>query len=129
MQTKIIERNGRKYQIETEHRDCFCDLVRVYEFIGERVLFCGKAITNDVDDYVEKLLSSKKIYTCALKSMYEQNDGFHCVLVNFDKEQSETSVVFREYTADEVVKELIKNYDCAVLQDVYEEIESEDELI
>lgn len=51
-------KGDRVFYAEVEHRDLWNDLVRVYEVTKDKVLFCGKAISNDADYAVRELVNA-----------------------------------------------------------------------
>lgn len=47
--TKTINKGNKCYYIETEQRDCYNFLLKVYEYKDGIYLFIGKRITNDIN--------------------------------------------------------------------------------
>lgn len=58
MKNMTLMKDNRLFYAEVEHRDLWNDLVRVYEVTKDKVLFCGKAISNDVDYAVRELVNA-----------------------------------------------------------------------
>ena len=58
MRNITVMKGDRVFYAEIEHRDLWNDLVRVYEVTKDKVLFCGKAISNDAEYAVSELVNA-----------------------------------------------------------------------